>query len=112
MSNLRTLKPNDAKPTHRSLKAYELIYMHIDIKYLPQVTDAKQRLYLFVAIDRATRWFFRRIYPTGTAANAPRFLRDPVRAESMKITRILTHDGKAFTDRLIGLGECPATEKQ
>ncbi len=56
-----------------------------------------------MAIDRATRWVFVRIYPAQTAANARRFLRDLERAAPMKITRVLTDNGKAFTDRLFGL---------
>ena len=56
-----------------------------------------------MAIDRATRWVFVRIYPAQTAANARRFLRDLEGAAPMKITRVLTDNGKAFTDRLFGL---------
>jgi transposase InsO family protein len=44
-----------------------------------------------------------RIYPTQTAANAQRFLRDLERAVPMKIARVLTDNGKAVTDRLFGL---------
>jgi hypothetical protein len=62
-----------------------------------------------VAIDRATRWVFVRIYPAQTAANARRFLRDLERAAPMKITRVLTDNGKAFTDRLFGLRKRAAT---
>ena len=32
------------------------------ISYLPRMPDEKQRRYLFVAIDRATRWVFMHIY--------------------------------------------------
>ena len=67
------------------------------------MADEDRRRYLFVAIDRATRWVFVRIYPAQTAANARRFLRDLDRAAPMKITRVLTDNGKAFTDRLFGL---------
>lgn len=62
VGNLRDLKPKEAKPTHSSFKAYEPGYLHIDIKYLPQMADEDRRRYLFVAIDRATRWVFVRIY--------------------------------------------------
>jgi len=62
-----------------------------------------------VAIDRTTRWVFVRIYPAKTAANARRFLRDLERAAPMKITRVLTDNGKEFTDRLFGLRRRPAT---
>ena len=53
---------------------------HVDVKYLPQMADETNRRYLFVAIDRATRWVFVRILPARTAANARRFLRDLHRA--------------------------------
>jgi transposase InsO family protein len=91
------------------------------VKYLPQMADEERRRYLFVAIDRATRWVFVRIYPAKTAANARRFLRDLDRAAPMKITRVLTEraksaigprtmaSGKDFTDRLFGLRRRPAT---
>lgn len=40
----------------------------------------ERRLSLFVAIDKATRWVFVRIYGTQVAANARKFLRDLARA--------------------------------
>ena len=54
------------------------------------MADEDRRRYLFVAIDRATRWVFVRIYAAKTAANARRFLRDLDRAAPMRITRVLT----------------------
>lgn len=67
------------------------------------MADEDRRRYLFLAIDRATRWVFARIFQAQTAANARRFLRDLERAAPMKITRVLTDNGKAFTDRLFDL---------
>ncbi len=93
--------------------------------------------YLFVAIDRATRWVFIRIYRSKTAANARRFLRDLERACPMRIRTVLTpsrrlsanavirlsanglqaitcratDNGKEFTDRLFGLRKRAATGK-
>ena len=109
VGNLRDLKPTVPRPAHKPFKAYEPGYLHIDVKYLPQMADEDRRRYLFVAIDRATRWVFVRIYPAQTAANARRFLRDLERAAPMKITRVLTDNGKAFTDRLFGLRKRAAT---
>ena len=80
-----------------------------NVKYPPQMADEDRRRYLFVAIDRATRWVFVRIYPAKTAANARRFLRDLERAAPMKIARLLTDNGKEFTDRLFGLRKRAAT---
>jgi transposase-like protein len=96
--NLRDLKPKEPKPAHKPFKAYEPGYLHIDVKYLPQMADEERRRYLFVAIDRATRWVFVRIYPAKTAANARRFLRDLDRAAPMKITRVLTERAKSGKD--------------
>ena len=67
------------------------------------MADEDRRRYLFVAIDRATGWVFARISPAQTAANARRLLRGLERAAPMKITRVLTDNGKAFTDRLFSL---------
>lgn len=83
-----------------SPKVYEPGFLHVDVKYLPQMADETTRRYLFVAIDRATRWVFVRIMPAKTAANARRFLRDLSRACPIRIVKILTDNGKEFTDRL------------
>ena len=88
VSRLSDLKPKAAKPAHKPFKAYEPGYLHIDVKYLPQMADEDRRRYLFVAIDRATRWVFVRIYPAKTAANARRFLRDLDRAADVVLRRV------------------------
>jgi transposase InsO family protein len=103
VGNLRDLKGKVARPKHSGFKAYEPGYIHIDVKYLPKMADETARRYLFVAIDRATRWVFIRIYNSKTAANARRFLRDLERACPLRIRTILTDNGKEFTDRLFGL---------
>jgi hypothetical protein len=58
VSNLRNLREKTPKPTHKPFKAYEPGFMHIDVKYLPQMADETRHRYLFVAIDRATRWVY------------------------------------------------------
>ena len=72
VGNLRDLKAKVARPRYSGFKAYEPGYLHIDVKDLPQMADQTSRRYLFVAIDRATRWVFIRIYSSKTAANARR----------------------------------------
>jgi transposase InsO family protein len=111
VSNLRDLGEKAPKPAHKPFKAYEPGFLHVDVKYLPQMADETRHRYLFVAIDRATRWVFIRIYSTKTAANARRFLRDLERACPMRISYILTDNGKEFTDRLFGLRKRAATGK-
>jgi transposase-like protein len=109
LGNLRDLKARVAKPKHKLFKAYEPGYLHVDVKYLPQMADEPSRRYLFVAIDRATRWVFIDIYNSKTAANARRFLRDLERACPIRIRTMLTDNGKEFTDRLFGLRKRVAT---
>ena len=48
----------EAAAPHKAFKAYEPGYLHMDIKYLPQMVDETSRRYLFVAIDRAMRCVF------------------------------------------------------
>ncbi len=45
----------------KSFKDYEPGFVHVGIKYLPQMADESTRGYLFVAIDRTTRWVYREI---------------------------------------------------
>jgi hypothetical protein len=75
------------------------------------MADETSRRYLFVAIDRATRLVFIRIYRAKTAANARRFLRELERACPLRIRTILTDNGKEFTDRLFGLRKRSPTGK-
>ena len=103
VGNLRDLKAKEARPKRSGFKVYEPGYIHIDVKYLPRMVDETSRRYLFVAIDRATRWVFVRVYNSKTAANARRFLRDLERTCPIRIRTILTDNGKEFTDRLFGL---------
>ena len=58
----------------KPFKAYEPGFVHIDVKYLPQMADEKRRRYVFVAIDRATRWAFVVIMNYKTAKAARSFL--------------------------------------
>ena len=109
VGNLRDLEDRAAGPEHSAFKAYQPGYIHIDVKYLPQMADESRRRHLFVAIDRATRWVFIRIFTAKTAANARRFLRDLERACPMRIRTIPTDNGKVFTDRLFGLRKRAAT---
>ena len=100
VSNLNALRPKTPIEPHKAFKTYEPGFLHVDVKYLPQMADETTRRYLFVAIDRATRWVFVRIFKAKTAANARRFLRDLHRACPIRIAKILTDNGKEFTDRL------------
>ena len=101
VSNLNSLQPQIEGETAplKTFKDYEPGFLHIDIKYLPQMPDETQRRYLFVAIDRATRWVYFRIYRNQTEASSTDFLRRLIQVAPMKIQKVLTDNGSQFTDR-------------
>ena len=72
------------------------------MKYLPQMPDKTQRRHLFVAIDRATRWVYFRLYRDQTEASSTDFLRRLKVAAPMKIQKVLTDNAVLFTDRFTG----------
>ena len=105
VGNLHALKPATPQEPHKAFKSYEPGYLHMDVKYLPQMQDETKRRYLFVAIDRATRWVFVAIKKDKTAASAGSFLKALHKACPLKIVKLLTDNGKEFTDRLFASRE-------
>ena len=70
--------------------------------------DERARRYLFVAIDRATRWVFLRIYAHQDEAASTDFLRRLHQAAPMKIQIVLTDNGSQFTDRFTSKTRTPS----
>lgn len=89
----------------KTFKDYLPGYIHIDIKYLPKLSDEKRRKYLYVAIDRATRWVYFEIFPDKSAQSSAKFLDHLIVNCPIKINKILTDNGKEFTDRFTKKGE-------
>ena len=110
VSKLRDLQvlPEGEQPSAKTFKDYEPGFVHVDIKYLPQMPDEAQRRYLFVAIDRATRWVFVHIYADQSEASSCDFLWRLYQAAPMKITKLLTDNGSQFTDRFTGKTRKPS----
>jgi transposase InsO family protein len=100
-------KPEVMVEPAQAFKAYTPGYIHMDVKYLPQMQDEPSRGYVFVAIDRATRWVFIAIKKTRSAASARSFLKELHKAAPFRIRTLLTDNGTEFTDRLFG---CRAKE--
>ena len=114
VANLRILQAQEraaagepAVPAPKTFKDYEPGFLHIDIKYLPQMPDETSRRYLFVAIDRATRWVHLRIYADQSEASSTDFLRRVSDAAPMKIAKVLTDNGSQFTDRFTAKSRQP-----
>ena len=113
-ANLRELQAQaradagEAEPSIKTFKDYEPGFVHMDIKYLPQMPDEAARRYLFVAIDRATRWVLMRIYADQSDASSVSFLERLHEAAPMKITKLLTDNGSQFTDRFTSKNREPS----
>ena len=107
LSKLQAQLEPDAPASRKTFKDYEPGFVHVDIKYLPQMPDETQRRYLFVAIDRATRWVFVRTYRDQSETSAVDFLRRLKRAAPMRITKVLTDNGSQFTDRFTSKDKRP-----
>jgi len=99
------------KPNPKRFKDDEPGFVHVDLKYLPQMPDEQQRKYLFAVLDRATRWVYVEILADQSAASAQGFLRHLLEKAPFKISKILTDNGKEFTDRFCVTGERPPTGK-
>jgi transposase InsO family protein len=107
VSNLKALIPQEeaAQPPVKTFKDYEPGFVHVDVKYLPQMPDEDQRQYLFAAIDRATRWVYVEPLKDKSAQSARGFLERLVKAAPFRIAKVLTDNGKEFTDRFCATGE-------
>ena len=114
VSNLKELIPaeeNENNPP-KTFIDYEPGFVHIDIKYLPRMPDETERKYLFVGIDRATRRVYMEIRASKTAESARSFLKNLIKKAPFMISKILTDNGKEFTDRFRPSGEREPTGKQ
>jgi transposase len=92
----------------KTFKDYEPGFVHIDIKYLPQMPDETSRRYFFVAIDRAMRWVFLHIYHDMSDTSSIDFLRRLKEASPIKISKILTDNGSQVTDRFTSKDKQPS----
>jgi len=83
-----------------SFKEYELGFVHVDVKHLPKLrtTDGElRRRYLFVAIDRCSRFVHLAVKDDETEASAVAFLKEALAAFPFRVTHILTDRGSCFT---------------
>lgn len=99
--NRRPAKPSTlpAKGQGR-FREYDLGYVHIDVKHLPKLRTADgevRKRYLYVAIDRCSRFVHLAVYDAENAANAVAFLAEARKAFPFRITHVLTDRGSCFT---------------
>lgn len=91
----RLLEVVGDKPAKQPFEAYPIGYFHIDIA---EVRTEEGKLYLFVAVDRTSKYVFARLVQKATVATARAFLNDLVKAVPYKIHTVLTDNGIQFAD--------------
>ncbi len=67
--------------------------------------DETQLRYLFVAIDRATRWVYLEVRSSQSAKDSAAFFHRVIDKASFKVQKVLIDNGKCFTDRFTPGGE-------
>ena len=79
----------------RKFKAYPIGYFHIDIA---ELRTAEGKLYMFVAIDRTSKFAFVELHERATTQTAADFLDALIQAVPYKIHTVLPDNGIHFTD--------------
>jgi transposase-like protein len=82
------------KPTKKKFKSYPIGYFHID---LAEVQTAEGKLYLYVAIDRTSKFAFVQVVRKTGRTSASAFLEALIEAVPYKIHTVLTDNGVQFT---------------
>jgi transposase InsO family protein len=82
------------KPAKKTFKAYPIGFFHIDIA---EVQTAQGKLYLFVAIDRTSKFAFAQLAEKANRMSASAFLTALIEAVPYKIHTVLTDNGIQFT---------------
>jgi transposase-like protein len=84
------------KPAKQKFKSYPIGYFHIDIA---EVQTAEGKLYLFVAIDRTSKFAYAELHEKAGKMVAAQFLRNLIAAVPYTIHIVLTDNGIQFTNR-------------
>jgi transposase InsO family protein len=83
-----------------TFKEYDLGFLHIDIKHLPKLRDQEgvvRKRFLYVAIDRASRWVHLAVHDDELTDSAVAFLQEAIDAAPFQVTHVLTDRGACFT---------------
>ena len=83
------------KPVRKAFRRYPIGYFHIDIA---EVHSAEGKLYLFVAIDRTSKFAFVRLEESATVQTATAFLQKLIDALPYRIHTVFTDNGIQFCD--------------
>ena len=88
--------PKEEKAPKKKFKEYPIGYFHIDIA---EVRTEEGKLYLFVAIDRTSKFAYAKLHQRQTKTIVAEFLRELIEKVPYRIETILTDNGIQFTNR-------------
>ena len=91
-------KEDDFAKEKKKFKHYEPGFVHIDIS---EVRVGKEKIYMFVAIDRCTKYVYAELHASMTQEIACTFLKNFITDYPCKINKILTDNGSQFTYQLL-----------
>ncbi len=93
--------PKDENPPKekQKFKDYPPGFVHVDISEIR--IDGGKKLYLFVGIDRCSKYVYVELYDRMTTENACKFMKNMINDFPFKITKLLTDNGAQFTYMLL-----------
>jgi transposase-like protein/transposase len=108
LNRLVDLLPADEKEpaTKKNFKDYPLGYLHIDCSEI-RINGCKY--YLFVAIDRTSKYVYVEVYDNKRMETSKLFLENTLKQYPYKINKILTDNGMEFTYELLLKEKRPKT---
>ncbi|EIZ82143.1 Integrase catalytic domain-containing protein [Methylobacterium sp. GXF4] len=101
VEGLNRLPPAEqARKPHGAFKDYEVGFVHVDVKHLPKLRDrdgSTHKRFLYVAVDRASRYVHLAVVDDETTASAVAFPTEALDAFPFQVTHVLTDRGSCFT---------------
>ena len=94
------------RPLRKKFDTYPIGFFHID---LAEVRTAEGKLYLFVAIDRTSKFVVVELVEKADVRAATAFLEALVEAVPYRIHTVLTDNGIQFAESRINLASLPST---
>ena len=98
VSRLVDLLPPEERREKKKFKDYDPGYLHVDTA---QINLNKDKWYLFVAIDRATRYVYVELHNNKRMETAAGFLNKAIAQYPFKIIKLLTDNGIEFSYNLL-----------
>lgn len=109
ISRLADLLPPEETDNAKKFKDYKPGYLHIDTA---QINLGKDKWYLLVAIDRATRYVYVELNDNKRMETAAEFLKCAIAQYPFKIEKVLTDNGIEFSYNLLVEAKKPKEGRQ